>query len=85
MSGGPKELRAVAIEYAWSKPHRLESVESVTIGRTRSTGHRLQPPDSTSRDHSLWTAVAREAALTVEAAERQADIKAPVAMSLFGS
>ena len=31
-----KELRAVAIEYAWSKPHRLEAVEGVTIGRTWS-------------------------------------------------
>jgi hypothetical protein len=82
--GTPKELRAVAIEYAWSKPHRLESVESVTIGRTRSTGHGLQAPDSTSRDHSLWTAVARKAAL-FEAAERQVAIEAPVATSLFGS
>jgi hypothetical protein len=31
-----KELRAVAIEYARSRPHRLESVEDATIGRTRS-------------------------------------------------
>jgi hypothetical protein len=65
-----KELRAVAIEYSWSKPHRLVSVEGATIGRTRSTGRRPRSPDSTSRGHLLWTAVARKAALTEEAAER---------------
>jgi hypothetical protein len=65
-----KELRAVAIEYSWSKPHRLESVEGATIGRTRSTGRRSQSPDTTSRGHLLWTAVARKAALTGEATER---------------
>jgi hypothetical protein len=59
VSGGAnpskKELRAVAIEYSRSLPHRLESVEGVTIGRTRSA-RRTKQPDTTSRDRLLWTA-----------------------------
>jgi hypothetical protein len=38
------DQRAVAIEYAWSEPYRLESVEDLTIGWTKvgSGGRRVQ-------------------------------------------
>jgi hypothetical protein len=81
---GVKELRAVAIEYAWSKPHRLEAVEGVTIGRTWSVQQRPEPPDPTSRDHLLWTAVARNAALNGEAAERYGVVMGDSRVSFFG-